>query len=97
MFRAALILIAILVVAAAGARAWARSRSERALATGAARWIWLSLDIGKPSPLRFYAGRDFVLDKVPASAKARLFVDRRGSLISTARGLPPRSIARAAA
>ena len=49
--------------------------------TGAARWIWFRLDIKQPGPLRFYAERDFRLETVPASAKAKLFVDRRGSLI----------------
>lgn len=70
-----------MVVAAAGALAWGRSRRGRSLPTGPASWIWFSLDIQTPGPLRFYAGREFRLDGVPASAKARLFVDRRGCLI----------------
>ena len=80
-FRAAPVLIAVLIVAAAGALALVRNRGERSIGTGAARWIWFSLDIRKPGPLRFYAQRDFRLETVPASAKARLFVDRRGALI----------------
>lgn len=68
-------------MAAAVALARARSLRERSLVTGSARWIWFSLDIKKSTPLRFYAERDFRLETVPASAKARLFVDRRGSLI----------------
>jgi hypothetical protein len=79
--RAALVLIAVLIVAAAGALARARNPRGRSPSTGAARWIWFSLDIRKPGPLRFYAQRDFRLETVPASAKARLFVDRRGRLI----------------
>ena len=77
----AAVLIAVLIVAAAVALARARSLRERSTATGAARWIWFSLDLEKPAPLRFYAQRVFRLETVPASAKARLFVDRRGTLI----------------
>lgn len=80
-FRASAVLAAVLIVAAAAALARARSQRERSLVTGAARWIWFSLDIRKSAPLRFYAQRDFRLETVPASAKARLFVDRRGSLV----------------
>lgn len=80
-FRAAPVLIAVLIVAAAGALARAWNARERSLVTGPARWIWFSLDVGEPRPLRFYAERDFRLETVPVSAKARLFVDRRGSLI----------------
>ena len=69
--RAAPVLIAALIVAAAVALTLSRNLSERPLATGAARWIWFSLDIRKPGPLRFYAQRDFRLEAVPASAKAR--------------------------
>jgi hypothetical protein len=79
-FPSALILIAAGIVAAAGAVALARSVGERALPTGAARWIWFSLDIAEPRPLRFYAERDFRLGAVPASARAKLFIDRRGCL-----------------
>ena len=80
-FRLAAVLSAVLIVAAAVALGRARSLRERSLVTAAARWIWFSLDIKKPAPLRFYAQRDFRLETVPASAKARLFVDRRGTLI----------------
>jgi hypothetical protein len=80
-FRSALVLIVVGIVAAAGALALARSLRERSLVTGDARWIWFSLDIDEPGPLRFYTQRDFTLETVPASAKAKLFIDRRGSLI----------------
>ena len=81
-FRAALLLLGVAIVSAAGALAWARSLRDRShLVTGSARWIWFSVDIDEPKPVRFYAERDFRLETVPASAKAKLFVDRRGSLI----------------
>src|SRR6266496_473 len=80
-FRPALVLIVVGIIAAAGALALARSLRERSLVTGDARWIWFSLDIDEPGPLRFYTQRDFTLETVPASAKAKLFIDRRGSLI----------------
>jgi hypothetical protein len=80
-FRAAPVLIAVLIVAAAGALARAWNARERSLVTGPASWIWFSLDVGESRPLRFYAERDFRLETVPVSAKARFFVDRRGSLI----------------
>jgi len=80
-FRAALVLIVVGIVASVGVLALARSLRERSLGTGAARWIWFSLEIDDPRPLRFYAQRDFRLETVPASAKAKLFIDRRGSLI----------------
>jgi hypothetical protein len=80
-FRAVPVLIAVLIVAAAGVLARTRTQRERSLVTGGARWIWFSLDIDEPRPLRFYAQRDFRLETVPLSATARLFVDRRGSLI----------------
>lgn len=70
-----------MIVAAAGSLALARSARERSSATGAARWIWFTLDIKEPRPLRFYAERDFRLEAVPASAKAKLFIDRSGCLI----------------
>jgi hypothetical protein len=79
--RAALVLTVIAALASAGALSLARSLRERSLPTGAARWIWFSLDIDEPRPLRFYAQRDFRLEAVPASAKAELFIDRSGSLI----------------
>ncbi len=80
-FRAALALTVIGTVAAAGALSLARSLRDRSLPTGAARWIWFSLDIDEPRPVHFYAERDFRVEDVPASAKAKLFIDRRGALI----------------
>jgi hypothetical protein len=78
---AALFLLAFLTVAAAAALAGTRALRDRAnLRTGGARWIWYSVDIDEPKPLHFYARRDFTLDRVPASARARPFVDRRGML-----------------
>jgi len=80
-FRSALVLIVVGIVAAAGVLALAGSLQERSLVTGAARWIWFSLNIDEARPLRFFTQRDFTLEAVPASAKAKLFIDRRGSLI----------------
>ncbi len=80
-FRSALTLIVLLIVAAAGVLAWNRNRREGSPATAPARWIWHSLDIRHSRPVRFYAERDFPLEGAPASAKAKLFVDRRGTLI----------------
>ena len=78
---AVLFLLAILVVAGAALLTGGRAlRARSHLVTGGARWIWFSLDIGKPKPIRFYARRDFTLARVPASAPALLFVDRRGVL-----------------
>lgn len=55
--------------------------SDRAhLVTGGARWIWLTLAVDEPGPIHFYARRDFTLARVPPSARAMLFVDRRGVL-----------------
>ena len=78
---AALFLLAFLIVAAAAALAGTRALRDRSrLLTGSARWIWYSADIEESKPLHFYARRDFTLARVPASAKARIFVDRRGVL-----------------
>jgi len=78
---AALFLLGLLVVAAAAALAGARALRDRAhLRTGAARWIWNAVDIEEPKPVHFFAWRDFTLARAPASAKARVFVDRRGIL-----------------
>ena len=86
---AALFLLAFLVVAAAGALAGARALQDRAhLRTGGARWIWLAVDLEEPGPVRFFARRDFTLARVPPSAKALLFVDRRGVLTVNARRFP---------
>ncbi len=51
-------------------------RDRALLTTGEARWIWCSRDIRGPSPVRFYATREFVLQEVPRRATARVFVDR---------------------
>jgi hypothetical protein len=78
---AALFLLALLVVAGAALVAGTRAMRDRSrLVTGGARWIWFSLDIEEPKPVRFYARRDFTIARVPASAKALLYVDRRGVL-----------------
>ena len=78
---AALFLLAFLIVAAAAALAGARALQDRShLRTGGARWIWLAVDLEEPKPVRFFARRDFTLASVPPSAKALLFVDRRGVL-----------------
>ncbi len=78
---AVLFLLALLIVALAALLAGTRAASDRVhLVTGGARWIWFSLRIKEPKPLRFYARRDFTLARAPASAKTLLFVDRRGVL-----------------
>jgi hypothetical protein len=78
---AALFLLAFLLVAGAALLAGTRAMRDRShLVTGGARWIWFSLDIEEPKPVRFYARRDFTIARVPASAKALLYVDRRGVL-----------------
>jgi hypothetical protein len=84
---AALFLLALLIVLAAAALAGARALEDRAhLRTGGAQWIWLAVDGEEPKPLRFFARRDFTLARVPPSAKALLFVDRRGVLrVNTSR------------
>ena len=84
---AALFLLAFLIVAAAAALAGARALADRAhLRTGDAQWIWLAVDLEEPRPVRFFARRDFTLASVPHSAKALLFVDRRGVLtVNTSR------------
>ncbi|HSS43929.1 MAG TPA: hypothetical protein VLO07_01210 [Thermoanaerobaculia bacterium] len=69
------------IVASAAMLAGVRACRDRALlATGQARWIWCSRDISRPSPVRFYATRGFLLREVPATAMARIFVDRRWRL-----------------
>ena len=44
--------------------------------TGNAEWIWYSPPGPEPSPLGFYATRDFALPSAPARASAKLAVDR---------------------
>jgi hypothetical protein len=84
---AALFLLAFLIVAAAAALAGARALQDRSrLRTAGARWIWLAVDLEEPKAVRFFARRDFTLARVPPSAKALLFVDRRGILtVNTSR------------
>jgi hypothetical protein len=78
---AALFLLAFLIVVGAAVSAGTRAMRDRScLVTGGASWIWLTLDIDEPKPVRFYARRDFTIARVPASAKALLYVDRRGVL-----------------
>jgi hypothetical protein len=78
---AVLFLLAFLIVAGAALLAGARAMRDRSrLVTGRASWIWLALDIDEPKPVRFYARRDFTIARAPVSAKALLFVDRRGVL-----------------
>jgi len=78
---AVLFLLAFVIVAGAALLAGTRAMRDRSrLVTGGASWIWLALDIDEPKPVRFYARRDFAIARVPASAKALLFVDRHGVL-----------------
>jgi hypothetical protein len=78
---AVLFLLAFVIVAGAALLTGTRAMRDRSrLVTGGASWIWLALDIDEPKPVRFYARRDFTIARVPASAKALLYVDRRGVL-----------------
>lgn len=66
----------------AAALAAIRAAEDRAhLLTGPARWIWCAREILQPAPVRFYAVRDFFLRRVPVSAAARVFGDRRWALL----------------
>ena len=78
---AAFFMLAFVIVASASLLAGTRAMRDRSrLVTGGARWIWFSLEIDEPKPVRFYARRDFTIARAPASAKALLHVDRRGVL-----------------
>lgn len=78
---AALYAIATLIVAAAAFSAVLAAHADRArLETGGAEWIWYASGSRQPVPVRFFAGRDFVLPAAPATATARLFVDREHAL-----------------
>ncbi|MGH9317419.1 MAG: hypothetical protein ACRD1P_09955 [Thermoanaerobaculia bacterium] len=78
---ALLFALCVTIVASAAMLAVVRACRDRALlATGEARWIWCTRDIWRPSPVRFYATREFVLQEVPRTAMARIFVDRRWRL-----------------
>ena len=78
-----------MTLAAAAVLAWRRAADDRAsLVTAEARWIWLTLDFPEPRPLRFQASREFRLDRVPSTAKSKLFVDPRGSLTVNGANFP---------
>jgi hypothetical protein len=78
---AVLFLLAFVIVAGAALLAGTRAMRDRSrLMTGGASWIWLARDIDEPKPVRFYARREFKIARVPSSAKALLYVDRRGVL-----------------
>jgi len=50
---------------------------RRYLATGPARWIWLTRNLEVPGPLSFFAGREFDWNGDPVGpARALMFVDR---------------------
>jgi len=44
--------------------------------TGEARWIWYSREVREPQPVSFVATRDFVLERAPIRATAKVFGDR---------------------
>jgi hypothetical protein len=74
---AALFVLAAVLIGSAAALALHRAGADRALrTTGRAEWIWYSSRVPKPTPLRFYAVREFALAAVPPRAIARVFVDR---------------------
>ena len=70
--------LAVVLIGSAAALAVHRASADRALCTtGRAEWIWYSSRVPKPTPLRFYAVREFALTAVPPRATARVFVDRQ--------------------
>jgi hypothetical protein len=88
-FPALLFALAAVLAASAALLAWRRAANDRArLVTGGARWIWYAVDLPESAPLRFRASREFRLDSIPASAKAKLFVDPRGSLTVNSTAFP---------
>ena len=79
---AVLFLLLLSLIAGAGLLAAVRGFRDRSrLATGSARWIWYLRDLTHPEPLKFYAERHFVLAAVPVTARAKVFVDRRGAVV----------------
>jgi hypothetical protein len=89
-FPALLFVVAAILVASAAGLAWRRAANDRAhLVTGEARWIWFTLDFPEEAPLRFRAWREFRLNSVPPSSRAKLFVDPRGILTVNATAYPP--------
>jgi hypothetical protein len=58
---------------------------RRQLATGEADWIWYSSGPSEPSPLRFFATREIALERSPARATAKVFVDREHALFVNGR------------
>jgi len=46
------------------------------LTTGRAEWIWYTDLVQEPHPIAFVATRDFVLERAPERALAKVFVDR---------------------
>jgi hypothetical protein len=70
--------LAALLFLCAAVRSTLRAHADRELLeTGEARWIWYTKELRQPVPLAFFATRDFLLEKVPARAMAKVFVDRR--------------------
>jgi hypothetical protein len=70
---AAVVAVSALVLSLA--RRW---EDRRHLATGRAQWIWLTYDLKKPAPLRFFAAKEFDWNRAPEGpARLLLFVDRR--------------------
>jgi hypothetical protein len=87
-FPALLFSLAFLIVAVAATGAVFRMHADRELCeTGDAEWIWFSREIRRPEWVRFYATRDFRLEKIPGSAVAKVFGDRRHVLYINGFGL----------
>jgi hypothetical protein len=69
--------IAGAVLAFAAMASLIRAHADRMhLATGGAEWIWYTNRVPEPHPITFVATRDFVLDRAPERALAKVFVDR---------------------
>jgi hypothetical protein len=69
--------IAGAVLAFAAMASLIRAHADRMhLATGGAEWIWYTNRVPEAHPITFVATRDFVLDRAPEHALAKVFVDR---------------------
>jgi hypothetical protein len=66
---AAVVAAILVVVAAVVGEVW-RERRGRGLPAGAAEWVWVELPERLPSPVAFYAVRDFSLAEAPGGGEA---------------------------
>jgi hypothetical protein len=75
-------LAAAVVASALALSLWRRVEDRHRLATGSARWIWLTRELERPAPLSFLAVREFDWGGGPAGpAPVLLFVDRRHTFL----------------